>query len=367
MRRMLRLAQRAGLQVVDLWPGAAVVTRDSDPATTISTLGLWPETTVVSRSPDPDAKVTKLGLWPETTVVSRSSDPDAKVTKLGLWPEATIVSRRPRPRVTPLDDQTTLVRRRGVGRATCDEWLVDTSGVTPITDAKTLIDLVANRDVMHVLELHRVNCVLDVGANIGQYALRLRESGWTGRIVSFEPVPHVFEELAAAAADDPDWLVRNVGLGREDAEATIHVDSGKGTMSSLLTASDYGAKWSRKLATTSPLTVQVRRLESMLPELLDGLDDPRVYLKLDTQGYDLEAFLGAGTGLDAVVAMQSEISSVPIYDGMPDLTTALDTYRSHGFDLAGCWPVSYERATHRALEFDAVMVRRPREASAPAP
>ena len=285
-------------------------------------------------------------------------------TRVALWPGASVVSGRRRPIVTKLDDETALVRRRPAKRAQRGTWLVESDGATRAANAKALVDLVAIRDVIRVLDLHRVNCVLDVGANVGQYAQRLRETGWKGRIVSFEPLPSAFESLQAASAADPDWRVMNVALGREDGEATINVVEGKGMMSSLLVASPYGREWSEKLAATSPLTVQVRRLEPLLPDILEGIDEPRVYLKLDTQGYDLEAFSGAGRGLDLVVAMQSEISSLAIYEGMPDLAVALETYRRHGFDLAGCWPVSYERSTHRALEFDAVLVRRPLDGAA---
>ena len=58
------------------------------------------------------------------------------------------------------------------------------------------------------LRLYRVNCVIDVGANHGQYARRLRRAGYTGHIVSFEPVAEPFERLAASAARDPRWSVR---------------------------------------------------------------------------------------------------------------------------------------------------------------
>ena len=46
-----------------------------------------------------------------------------------------------------------------------------------------------------------------MGANRGQYARRLRRTGFKGHIASFEPVPAVFEELRATAAEDPRWLV----------------------------------------------------------------------------------------------------------------------------------------------------------------
>ena len=97
---------------------------------------------------------------------------------------------------------------------------------------------------------------------------------------------------------------------------------------------------------------------AVLDEALQGIAEPRVYLKLDTQGYDLLAFRGAGRRVDDLLAMQSEVSCLPIYEGMPQLEEQLGEYRSAGFDIAGLFPVSMHRPTLRVLEFDAVMVRK---------
>jgi hypothetical protein len=55
--------------------------------------------------------------------------------------------------------------------------------------------------------------------------------------------------------------------------------------------------------------------------------------------------------------MQSELSLVPLYDGMPHLTEQLATFEDAGFQVTGMFPVVFDRATMRVIEFDAVMVR----------
>ena len=72
-----------------------------------------------------------------------------------------------------------------------------------------------------------VNCVLDVGANEGQYGQRLREAGYAGRIVSFEPLEVHVAPLRERAAADHNWKVFACALGDSDGEAEINVAPGK--------------------------------------------------------------------------------------------------------------------------------------------
>lgn len=206
-----------------------------------------------------------------------------------------------------------------------------------------------------VLKALDIDCVLDVGANVGQFAEGLRRRGYAGRIVSFEPLAALAEVLRRKSAKDPDWLVFECALGEE--EGTAEINAARGSVSSLLPASDFGKEWSSSLAETHVETIQVRRLDSLLDEALAGLDAPRVYLKLDTQGFDLHAFRGAGDRLDQIVGMQSEVPCIPIYDGMPTMTELLTTYASAGFEIAGIYTVSSHLRSLRVIEFDVLMVR----------
>ena len=205
-----------------------------------------------------------------------------------------------------------------------------------------------------MLEKLRIDCVLDVGANRGQFARRLRELGFAGRIASFEPVPHLLADLRLAAADDPAWFVHPYALGDEDGTADINV---AGKMSSMLEPTEFGTEWSRKLRDSHTETIDVRRLDSVFDDAVDGLTQPRILLKLDTQGFDLEAFRGAGRRLAEVVALQSEVACVPLYDGMPRMPEQLSEYESAGFAISAMFPVTRHRKTMRVIEFDVLMVR----------
>lgn len=217
-------------------------------------------------------------------------------------------------------------------------------------------DFLLEEQVSAILRELRVNCVLDVGANVGQFGRTLRRAGYQGRIASFEPLEEFATKLRRRATKDRDWQVHEYALGDEDTTAEINATPGA-SLSSLLPPSEFGKEWSHKLETSVKKEITVRRLDGVLDEVLAGIDEPRIYLKLDTQGYDVAAFRGAGSRVRELLAMQSEVSCLPIYEGMPQLEEQLGEYRAAGFDIAGLFPVSMHRPTLRVLEFDAVLVR----------
>ena len=70
-----------------------------------------------------------------------------------------------------------------------------------------------------MLAHHGVNLVLDVGANVGQFAASLRRSGYRGRMLSFEPLGDAHARLLVAARGDPHWEVApRVAIGDRDGE-----------------------------------------------------------------------------------------------------------------------------------------------------
>jgi FkbM family methyltransferase len=239
--------------------------------------------------------------------------------------------------VTKLGEGSAIVTRRGVKQH------------------KVLSDYLARDHMTRLIRRLDINCVLDVGANVGQYAQQLRGGGYAGRIVSFEPVPAVAAKLRNAARNDADWQVIECALGDADEEAEINVRPG--TMSSLLPSSEFGKNWHDRLHVAEVQKISVRRLDGLFDEVVAGIDDPRVYLKMDTQGYDMQAFAGAGDRLKEIAGMQSEVACVPIYDGMPRLPDQIAAYESAGFEITGMFPVTRHRASMRVIEFDVTMVR----------
>jgi FkbM family methyltransferase len=218
------------------------------------------------------------------------------------------------------------------------------------------------RHLARVFEKYAVNLVFDVGANTGGFVHELRASGYQGRVVSFEPVSATFQELRRAASRDSSWTVRQYALGSSDGTAEINIlgDSPLASFRQPLPTDSLIVDDGFDLATIARVecteTVDVRRLDSVFEQFVGKLDHPRVFLKTDTQGWDLEVIRGAENVLHHIVALQTEMSVEPFYEGAPTYVEALQVLRGYGFVESGFFPVFLD-ATLALHEFDAIMIR----------
>lgn len=209
----------------------------------------------------------------------------------------------------------------------------------------------------HLRELFdrlQINCVLDVGAHVGQYGRFLRNIGYTGRIVSFEPVLANYTRLEAQRGRDPKWTALRVALGNEEGTMPMNVACVT-QFSSFLSPSRYSLDEFRGYSDVQRIeTVDITRLDRVFSTVA-GQSHPRVFLKLDTQGYDINVLEGAGACLPSIVGLQSELSVKPLYDGMTDYLSAISYLNRKGFEPTGVFPVVRDKQL-RIMEFDCVMV-----------
>jgi FkbM family methyltransferase len=205
-----------------------------------------------------------------------------------------------------------------------------------------------------ILELAAIDVVLDVGANVGQYAQSLREWGFRGRIVSFEPQTEQFRELAALAARDGNWDCLRLALGPDDGEAELTI-TGRSEMSSLLHVRKHVAAASDDWRPVATEVVPTRRLDSIADDVLN--EGERTFLKLDVQGYELGALGGAPETLRRVEGVETELSLAPLYEGQSYYHDVIDLIESAGFELAALKPGHFHFPSGRLGDLDVIFMR----------
>lgn len=218
------------------------------------------------------------------------------------------------------------------------------------------VELAAHAALLRaVLERAGVNLVLDVGAHRGGYRDLLRASGYAGEIVSFEPVSASFAALRERAADDPAWRVHHLALGREAGSATLNV-ARESNFTSFLEPNAFSVERFGGSAVDRREDVEVARLDAVFGALAAHVAAPRVLLKTDTQGWDLEVVEGAAGVLEHVVALQCELSVRPIYEHSTSWLEVLGRLGELGFRPAQLTSVGRDDALG-LLELDCLLVR----------
>ena len=201
---------------------------------------------------------------------------------------------------------------------------------------------------------HGVTVVFDVGANTGQYATELRTFGYSGSIVSFEPLADAYRQLALRAAEDARWLTARQALGAEEGKTTINV-AGNSFSSSLLPMLPLHVQAYPESAYVRTEEVEVATLDKVFPTYCGQGERP--FLKVDTQGFERQVLRGARESLPSMTGIQLEMSMEPLYEGEMLFDEALETVRGEGFRLMSVEPGFFDAATGRLLQLDGIFYR----------
>lgn len=211
-------------------------------------------------------------------------------------------------------------------------------------------------DFVEVMHANNIDMVIDVGANDGDFGREIRDRGYKGCIISFEPNPAAFKRLLAATDKDSKWFAHQCGVGQFDGEATLSVALND-AMSSFKGLTNFGETTGAQQ--TDSVTVKVLRLDTFFAEHPDLLR--RTYVKIDTQGFELEVLRGAGDMLKRMLVVQAEIALIHTYAGEQDWLSTIIWLREQGFEVATARCNS--RVAAQVREFDFVFVNQSRPQS----
>ena len=178
-------------------------------------------------------------------------------------------------------------------------------------------------------------CVIDVGANNGEFAGLAVQAFPMAEIHCFEPQPKVFEELKAFASKIGRERVHCylLGLGdcRGELEFNLHPDHT--TSSSFLSTTEITRSYCPAVTRVLKQTVNIEMLDNVLPD--SALDRKPVLLKLDVQGFEDRVLRGAKKTLERIDAAMIEVGFAQLYNGQAkfiDIVTILD---AAGLSYAG--------------------------------
>lgn len=226
-----------------------------------------------------------------------------------------------------------------------------------LIDQRELYKLWEENHLRRLFSHYNVDCVFDVGANYGQYAEMLRNQvGFKGLIISFEPIPAAAAALREKAKGDPKWIVEEQALASHDGEQSLNIMSNS-QFTSLSTPRHDEVDIFRNLnKVEKSVTVKTETLITAYHRLKEAHNFQRPFLKMDTQGYDVEIVMHSKPILKEFIGLQSELAVKKIYQNSVDFREALTIYEDCGFALSAFVP---NNAGHfpQLIEIDCIMIR----------
>jgi FkbM family methyltransferase len=207
------------------------------------------------------------------------------------------------------------------------------------------------------LDRQQVTTLLDVGANVGQFALYMRMADYTGQIVSFEPQMAAHSELSSVARGDPNWIIaRRCALGDRSGMTEIQIAGNAGKSSSILNMTDRHIAGDPKSAFIGKEEVELITLDEYL-DSMPSLVGQSIGLKIDTQGYEAAVLAGLVRWAGSVKVLLTEMSLTPLYEGSIEFSDLFGRIEERGYRCVSIEPGFSDPETSEMLQVDATFER----------
>jgi FkbM family methyltransferase len=213
----------------------------------------------------------------------------------------------------------------------------------------------SSMQIVKSLSAHNIHVVFDIGANTGQFATELRAYGYTGKIVSFEPLPDAYEQLVKLASQDANWIVHErCAVGAEAGSININV-AGNSVSSSILPMLTSHLDSAPQSKYTHTVEAKIITLDSIYSQYCK--DKENGFLKIDTQGYEWHVLDGATSSLVACKGLLLELSLVPLYEGQRLWQEFLTRLTNLKLALHAIQPSFIDDKTGQTLQFDGIFIK----------
>ncbi|MEI6124939.1 MAG: FkbM family methyltransferase [Pseudomonadota bacterium] len=176
--------------------------------------------------------------------------------------------------------------------------------------------------------------IIDGGAFQGEMVQIFLSHYPHAQIFAFEPNMRQYAELLAKFSHAKNIKIYKQALGAEQKKLLFNVLRNEPS-SSLMLPSEWLYKYhGQKMDVLEAIEVEQVRLDSLFPDAEIDI------LKLDVQGYELEALRGCSKMLDRIKLITTEIEFVPLYKQQPlfaDIDQFLRSNQFRLFNVYGLW------------------------------
>ena len=211
-------------------------------------------------------------------------------------------------------------------------------------------------EIYNAIKKVKTNIIFDIGANTGQFGLEVRQRGYEGKIISFEPLTSARNKLLENASGDASWVVHDrTAIG--DYIGSIEINISKNSFSSsVLPMLNSHSDVEPDSVYIGNEKTSIITIDSIANEYLNKSSN--CFIKIDTQGYEWQVLDGAYKTLGNAKGIICELSLLPLYEGQQLWRQIIERLEEEGFVLWALHKAFSDKNNGRTLQLDAVFLRK---------
>lgn len=192
--------------------------------------------------------------------------------------------------------------------------------------------------------------VIDIGANEGQFALKIRALLPDAQIMSFEPINEVYKKLQENFKNDKRFIAYNIGLGDNSGEISFYINE-YSPSSSMLEMNQIHKEVFDFATNTNFVTVKIEKLDEIIN--IEEIETP-ILLKIDVQGYEKSVLQGGFNVAAKADTIISEVSFKELYKDQPLFNEIYSLLRNINFSYSGNFEQLVSPINGEILQADAI-------------
>ena len=208
--------------------------------------------------------------------------------------------------------------------------------------------------IIKTLNNFNFETVIDVGANIGQFATTLNRYGFIGKIYSVEPSSEAYNKLLVNSRKSTNWhILPRCALGKTEGFATLNI-SKNSYSSSLLQILPKHTSAAPDSQFIKEEKVNMQTLDAMFKD--SDFLRRSCFLKIDVQGFEGEVLAGGIELMKKIGGVKIELSLSKLYEGQSSFEQLIGLIEDYGFMIWNIEPGFQNSHSGETYQFDAIMI-----------
>jgi FkbM family methyltransferase len=200
-----------------------------------------------------------------------------------------------------------------------------------------------------------IETVIDIGANIGQFAEFIIDIFPNARLFAFEPLESEYSKLIFNLGSNPRFEAFNIGLGDMNGSTDFFISSASPS-SSLLQMENTQKKLYPETAEQTKCIIKISRLDDFI-EKSNLQIKPNLLIKMDVQGAENKVIKGGKGAFRNAKIVLSEVNYFSFYKGQPLFKDIIDILSDLDFVYCGVSEQVNNKKDNLPLFADAFFVK----------